>query len=83
MLGVFHSHPDCAAIPSSADTVAAFPYFSYLIVSVYDLHIAEVRSWQLSEERLFIEETISIQHPEHNHKNILADGNYHHTNTLT
>ena len=58
LLGVFHSHPNSAAIPSRTDTANAFPYFSYLIISVSNTSIAEMRSWRLNDERLFWEEKI-------------------------
>lgn len=60
VLGVFHSHPDSAAVPSFTDTAGALPNFSYLIVSVKKQSIAEMRSWRLSNERLFWEEEIRI-----------------------
>jgi len=44
LLSVYHSHPNHPAIPSEHDRVAAQPYFSYLIVSVYDRGRTNVRS---------------------------------------
>ena len=59
LLGVYHSHPNHPAIPSEHDRVAAQPYFSYIIVSVYDREIKNCRSWRLSDDEQFEEEIIS------------------------
>lgn len=61
LLGIYHSHPNHPAIPSEHDRVAAQPYFSYIIISVMDTEIADIRSWQLNEESQFEEETIENQ----------------------
>ena len=60
MLGIFHSHPDSPAIPSEFDRVAAQPYFSYLILSVMNLKMTEMRSWSLKNNSQFEEETLTI-----------------------
>ena len=67
ILGFFHSHPDVAAIPSDYDRSHAWPWFSYLIVSVKGGRCEEARSWVLSEdrsefgeERLIITDTDSL-----------------------
>ena len=59
LLSVYHSHPSHPAIPSEHDRVAAQPYFSYLIVSVYDRGRTNVRSWRLNDDQKFEEEAIS------------------------
>lgn len=59
LLGVYHSHPSHPAIPSEHDRVAAQPYFSYIIVSVYDREIKNCRSWRLNDDEQFEEEIIS------------------------
>lgn len=51
LLGYYHSHPDVAAIPSEFDRVHAWPFFAYLIISVRNGRAAEIRLWQLSEDR--------------------------------
>lgn len=61
LLGVYHSHPNHPAIPSEHDRVAAQPYFSYIIISVRENQIADVRSWQLNEDVQFEEETVNNQ----------------------
>lgn len=59
LLGVYHSHPNHPAVPSEHDRVAAQPYFSYIIVSVNDGTVNNVRSWRLNDEHQFEEENIS------------------------
>lgn len=61
LLGVYHSHPNHPAIPSEHDRVAAQPYFSYIIISVKENEIADIRSWQLTDKFQFDEETIEHQ----------------------
>jgi proteasome lid subunit RPN8/RPN11 len=58
LLGIYHSHPGAPAIPSEQDRVAAQPYFSYIILSVYDEKLDHIRSWQLNSLDQFEEETI-------------------------
>jgi proteasome lid subunit RPN8/RPN11 len=61
LLGVYHSHPNHPAFPSEHDRVAAQPYFSYIIISVKENQIADIRSWQLSDKFQFEEEKIEKQ----------------------
>ncbi|HTM91672.1 MAG TPA: M67 family metallopeptidase [Flavisolibacter sp.] len=61
LLGVYHSHPNHPAFPSEHDRVAAQPYFSYIIISVEENEIRDIRSWQLNENFQFEEETIENQ----------------------
>ncbi|MFQ5675924.1 MAG: Mov34/MPN/PAD-1 family protein [bacterium] len=51
ILGFYHSHPDAEARPSSYDLEHAWPWYSYLIVSVHDGKIKEVTSWVLEDNR--------------------------------
>ena len=61
ILGFFHSHPDVAAVPSDYDRVHAWPWFSYLIVSVQEGQSEEARSWVLNDDRSsFGEEALII-----------------------
>ena len=61
LLGVYHSHPNHPAFPSEHDRVAAQPYFSYIIISVKENQIADIRSWQLNDKFQFEEEKIEKQ----------------------
>jgi proteasome lid subunit RPN8/RPN11 len=62
VVGFFHSHPDHPPSPSAFDLEHAWPYYSYLIVSVREGRVAEARSWRLAENRSGFEpEDIEIQ----------------------
>ena len=58
LLSVYHSHPSAPAIPSEADRVAAQPYFSYIIVSIYDRGRTELLSWRLNDDFQFEPEQV-------------------------
>jgi len=58
LLGVYHSHPESPALPSETDRLAAQPYFSYIIVSVMNKQVDDIRSWRLNNEFQFEEEKI-------------------------
>ncbi len=49
IVGYYHSHPDLSARPSPFDRETAWPDVSYLILSLRDGRVAEVRSWRLAE----------------------------------
>lgn len=51
VLGIFHSHPDHPARPSAFDLEHAWPYYSYVIVSVARGRVADQTSWRLREDR--------------------------------
>jgi proteasome lid subunit RPN8/RPN11 len=51
ILGFFHSHPDAPASPSEYDRRHAWPWYSYLIVSVLDGRAGEVVCWKLKDDR--------------------------------
>jgi proteasome lid subunit RPN8/RPN11 len=51
VVGVFHSHPDHPAAPSAFDLEHAWPYYSYLIVSVRGGAVDGATSWRLAEDR--------------------------------
>jgi proteasome lid subunit RPN8/RPN11 len=58
-LGFYHSHPDHPARPSEYDRNKAFPFYSYIIVSVEKSKAGELKSWRLSEDRKeFLEEFV-------------------------
>jgi proteasome lid subunit RPN8/RPN11 len=61
LLGFYHSHPDHPAMPSQYDLDHAWPFFSYVIVSVQGGQPAELRSWRLRDDRSqFDEESLPI-----------------------
>ncbi|MGH2405955.1 MAG: Mov34/MPN/PAD-1 family protein [bacterium] len=51
ILGFYHSHPDHPARPSEFDRQNAWPWFSYVIVSVAQGVPGEVTSWELAWDR--------------------------------
>lgn len=51
IIGFFHSHPDVAARPSDYDRDHAWPWYSYVIVSVRKGKAHEITSWVLEEDR--------------------------------
>jgi proteasome lid subunit RPN8/RPN11 len=59
LLGIYHSHPLHPAVPSEHDRSQAMPWFSYIILSVDNDNIEDLRSYQLDEFRQFQEEPIS------------------------
>ena len=56
LLGFYHSHPDHPAEPSEYDREHAWPYYSYVIASVGEDGVEEVRSWVLEDDRSGYEE---------------------------
>jgi proteasome lid subunit RPN8/RPN11 len=62
VLGIYHSHPDHRAIPSTHDLVGAWPHLSYVILAVDGSttkpQVVETRSWQLNDAHLFSEEPL-------------------------
>jgi proteasome lid subunit RPN8/RPN11 len=58
--GVYHSHPKHPAVPSEHDRKQAVPFFSYIILSVDENKVQDIKSWKLNEEGTFIEEEVKI-----------------------
>jgi len=50
VVGFYHSHPDCEAIPSQYDLDQAWPN-SYIIVSVHEGRANQLGSWKLEPDR--------------------------------
>jgi len=61
LLGVYHSHPNHPAVPSEQDRLAAQPYFSYIIISVFGKKVRDIRSWQLNDDFQFKEEKVKYE----------------------
>jgi proteasome lid subunit RPN8/RPN11 len=49
VLGVYHSHPDHPAEPSRFDRTRAIVQFQYLIVSVLNGQVADMKCWILQD----------------------------------
>jgi len=51
VIGWYHSHPDHPARPSDFDREHAWPWYSYVIVSVMAGKAADMTSWRLNDDR--------------------------------
>ena len=51
LIGWYHSHPDHPARPSEYDREHAWPWYSYIIVSVNQRRPGDTTSWRLCEDR--------------------------------
>jgi proteasome lid subunit RPN8/RPN11 len=64
LIGFYHSHPDAPAAPSATDLSAAWPHFSYLIVSRGGSQQGSLTSWRLRDDgSTFDSEEIIIWRP--------------------
>jgi proteasome lid subunit RPN8/RPN11 len=62
LIGWYHSHPDHPARPSEYDREFAWPWYSYVIVSVARGRPLEMASWRLADDRSrFLPEEIPAQ----------------------
>jgi proteasome lid subunit RPN8/RPN11 len=63
VVGWYHSHPDHPARPSQYDRDHAWPWYSYIIVSVQGGAPQDMTSWRLNDDREeFSPEGIEIRH---------------------
>lgn len=63
LLGFYHSHPDCPAVPSQYDLDHAWPWYIYIILAVHSGKPTELNAWQLKDDRsAFGKVTIEINH---------------------
>jgi proteasome lid subunit RPN8/RPN11 len=51
LVGWYHSHPDHPALPSEYDRAHAWPWYSYVIVSVERRRPGQLTSWRLGDDR--------------------------------
>ena len=51
LIGWYHSHPDAPARPSEFDREHAWPWYSYIIVSVQKGEPKDTTSWRLYDDR--------------------------------
>jgi proteasome lid subunit RPN8/RPN11 len=56
VIGWYHSHPDHPARPSEYDRDHAWPWYSYIIVSVHAGQPQDMTSWRLKDDRSGYEE---------------------------
>jgi proteasome lid subunit RPN8/RPN11 len=55
VVGWYHSHPDHPALPSEFDREHAWPWYSYVIVSVMGGEPQTMASWRLADDRMRFE----------------------------
>jgi proteasome lid subunit RPN8/RPN11 len=55
VVGWYHSHPDHPALPSEFDREHAWPWYSYVIVSVEKGAAETIASWRLADDRMRFE----------------------------
>lgn len=59
LIGFYHSHPDHLAQPSEFDREVAWTFYSYLILSVNNGQVQEMKSWVLDHsQQQFLEQTV-------------------------
>ncbi len=51
VVGYYHSHPDDRAVPSQYDLDNALPVWSYVIASVIEGKVVDIRSWEMENDR--------------------------------
>jgi proteasome lid subunit RPN8/RPN11 len=62
VVGWYHSHPDHPAEPSQYDRDHAWPWYSYVIVSVANGQPQRMTSWRLNDDRAgFTSEDVEIR----------------------
>jgi proteasome lid subunit RPN8/RPN11 len=65
LIGWYHSHPDAPASPSEYDRDHAWPWYSYLIVSIHNGVARDTTSWRLQHDRTSYdrEQIETVGHP--------------------
>lgn len=62
LLGFYHSHPDHPAKPSETDLKYAWPFFSYIIISIQEKSADDIFSYKLNiETNAFQNENLKIE----------------------
>ncbi len=62
ILGFYHSHPNHPAVPSEFDRGRAWPWYSYVILSIVERTPADLRAWTLEDEaEVFRSDELTIQ----------------------
>ena len=51
VVGFYHSHPDCPAVPSQYDLEHAWPTYSYIIISTSPGKATDLFSWEQEPDR--------------------------------
>ena len=62
IVGVYHSHPDVSARPSTYDREHAWPWYRYLIISVMSGVVEQECAWELADDRSsFVEHVLRVK----------------------
>jgi proteasome lid subunit RPN8/RPN11 len=61
LIGIYHSHPDHAAVPSECDRALAWTGYAYIIISVLQGQPKEPRCWQLDDHHQFQPEPLVVK----------------------
>ncbi len=62
VVGVYHSHPNVGARPSTYDREHAWPWYRYLIVSVMRGVVKQECAWELADDRSsFVEHVLRVK----------------------
>ena len=51
LIGIYHSHPDCAAYFSETDLKNSCPWYSFVVLSIRDGEFHEANSWLPNAEQ--------------------------------
>ena len=60
IMGIYHSHPDAAAVPSEWDRAWAWPQYSYVIIAVENGIACDLQSWCLDIHHEFLPERLMV-----------------------
>jgi proteasome lid subunit RPN8/RPN11 len=63
IIGIYHSHPDHAAVPSECDRTCAWSQYSYIILSVQQGAVQDIRCWKLDDTHQFQPEELIVLEP--------------------
>jgi proteasome lid subunit RPN8/RPN11 len=63
IIGIYHSHINNPANPSEFDRQLAWQEYSYIIVSVINGKVADIKSWILDDRHQFQQEAIDTGKP--------------------
>ena len=64
LVGWYHSHPDHPALPSEFDRAHAWPWYSYVIVTVARGRAGQISAWRLDDNRTrFTPDRLEIAEP--------------------
>jgi proteasome lid subunit RPN8/RPN11 len=51
LIGIYHSHPDCGACFSEADLKNSWPWYSFVVLAIYNGEFHHAHSWLPNSEQ--------------------------------